>query len=261
MFFISVSMATPSPSGSHRDAVSLFRPNRHGSQAKQRRKRQTTWTGSFFCFSDKDSAKCPTSTERSNLQKSGLGYKKIQLILTDNAEIVRDKICKEYPKIAEGGGFELLRCLPNCRKLEILDCNWDTVSLRASVGGQANIYIRPIQRNLSLDDSGNFMTEDVSERCKNCSELINVRLLRDHLKLCFNPQLESTTQQEAASAFTSGVVDSNNSFAIEENESKQEQGLEEVVHYVLEYLAEPENIQAEVPLQFPQVCKNRKYGM
>jgi len=234
-----VNAATPSPSSSHRDAVALFRPNRTSSQTKQRKRRQITWTGSFFCFADKDSMKCPTSTERSYLQKSGLGYRKLQLLITDNAEEVRDKICKEYPKLAEGGGYELLRCLPNCRRLEILDCNWDTLSLRACVGGQANIYIRPIQRNLPIDDSVDFLTEQISEPCKNCSALIDVRHLRDHLKICLNPQVGLTANQNTAAVELS---DSNNNLPTEKSDTKEEQegpGFQEVIHYVLDYLDEP----------------------
>lgn len=50
------------------------------------------------------------------------------------------------------GGFELLRCVPNTRDLEIFPerVTKDPRLLKCQVGN-GKIYIRPIQRNLALD--------------------------------------------------------------------------------------------------------------
>jgi hypothetical protein len=53
-----------------------------------------------------------------------------------------------FPKLADGGGFELLRCTQNCRELTLIDCAWSTKELQKNVNPQVTIYIRPIQRNL-----------------------------------------------------------------------------------------------------------------
>lgn len=167
-----------------RDVVSLFRPRRSGKQLGRKSKPLRTFTGNFFCFSGNKSDKCPSSTEKSFLQKNGLGSKRIQLLLSDNAESVTQKLKKEYPQLESIGGFELLRCLPNCRHLEVLDCNWDAMSLKTNVGGQAKIYIRPIQKNIATDNVDRIPKEDTYEECTRCSTLIKIRDLRSHLENC-----------------------------------------------------------------------------
>lgn len=49
--------------------------------------------------------------ERQALLEAGLGEKKISIGNIDcNAEEFREKLLEEFPKLKEGGGFELLRC-------------------------------------------------------------------------------------------------------------------------------------------------------
>lgn len=172
------------PLQSHRDAVALFRPSRSRTRPHRKTPPTRSWTGNFFCFSDKNTYKIPASTEKSILQKAGLGSKKIQFLITDNAETVTTKIKSEFPKLMEGGGFEILRCLPNCRNLSVIDCNWDANSLRSTIGGQAKIYIRPIQSNLPIDDLEIEPREEIKETCRFCSQKFNVRELRQHIDNC-----------------------------------------------------------------------------
>jgi len=54
-----------------------------------------------------------------------------------------------FPALKDFGGFELLRCVPNCRLLEPIQVNIDVKSLKSAIG-QGKIFIRPIQRNLSV---------------------------------------------------------------------------------------------------------------
>ncbi|XP_052266335.1 uncharacterized protein LOC127868526 [Dreissena polymorpha] len=91
---------------------------------------------------------------------------------------------KEYPQMESIVGFELLRCLPNCRHLEVLDCNWDAMSLKTNVGGQSKIYIRPIQKNIATDNVDRIPKEDTYEECTRCSTLLKIRDLRSHLENC-----------------------------------------------------------------------------
>lgn len=173
----------------HREVLSLFRPRARTSA--RGRKRVRTWTGNFFCFSDKEIQKVPSSTDKEILQKNGLGNRKIQLMETSTSEEVMQKLIEEFPKLIEAGGFELLRCSPNCRNLVLLNCNWDTVSLRQNVGSQAKIYIRPIQNNLSINEI-DTVKDKIEEKCIRCSYLINVRELREHLKICHDGHQAAT---------------------------------------------------------------------
>ena len=59
----------------------------------------------------------------------------------------------EYPKLRDGGGFELCRCLPNSRNLEALLTSValsSPVMLKERVGN-ARTYIRPLQCDLDMD--------------------------------------------------------------------------------------------------------------
>lgn len=56
-----------------------------------------------------------------------------------------------FPKLRDAGGFELLRCKPNTRELEVIAprISSNPRLLKRSVAN-SRIYIRPIQRDLSL---------------------------------------------------------------------------------------------------------------
>ena len=64
-----------------------------------------------------------------------------------------------YPKLKEGGGFEILRCRPNTRELELISPRIaSNPQLLKRKVGNGRVYIRPIQRDLSLseDEDDNF---------------------------------------------------------------------------------------------------------
>ena len=102
---------------------------------KKTEKKKQPWTANFLCLSNRFTTKVPSSQEKLVLAKAGLGFKKIKLDLEDNEETVVEKLasreevnpCAEdnltgFPKLKEAGGFELLRCIANCRDLELMIC-------------------------------------------------------------------------------------------------------------------------------------------
>lgn len=57
-----------------------------------------------------------------------------------------------YPKLREAGGFQLCRCLPNSRQLDVLTpIAHSSPSVLKEHVGNSKTYIRPLQKNLSLD--------------------------------------------------------------------------------------------------------------
>lgn len=59
--------------------------------------------------------------EKDDLLEAGLGEKVIEFpSLEASAEQFKDLLHSAYPKLQDGGGFELCRCLPNSRMLEPL---------------------------------------------------------------------------------------------------------------------------------------------
>lgn len=58
-----------------------------------------------------------------------------------------------YPKLAEAGGYELLRSRDNSKELIVIEPPREgyTVPFLSSIVGQATVYIRPIQKNVLTD--------------------------------------------------------------------------------------------------------------
>ena len=117
--------------------------------------------------------------------------KKIKLDLEDDEQTVLDKITSDtndamgnpmgFPQLKTIGGFEMLRCAPNCRDLTVIDSCWSARDLCSSMGGgQGKIYLRPIQRSLSTKPLVQQSHSDVKEKCYMCDNEILVRNLRDH---------------------------------------------------------------------------------
>ena len=84
------------------------------------------------------------------LQDAGVGEKSISMSPLLNAKGLRDHILLSYPVLAEGGGFEFLRCMHNSRDLEVIPYNFTTTPnyLKAYIGG-GKVYNRPLQKDLT----------------------------------------------------------------------------------------------------------------
>ena len=113
-----------------------------------------TWTHEFFCLADCSSENIPSRMTKLELQFAGLGRKKIVLGSKDNAVKVKEKLEEAFPKLKDGGGFEVLRSGPLKRLLLLkppLATGYSVKYLRDDCGlGQALAYIRPLQRNLNI---------------------------------------------------------------------------------------------------------------
>ena len=120
-------------------------------QAK--RLRLSSWTHKFFCLSETGDNKVPsTSLHKNDLILAGLGEKNITIDDIDcTPEEFKDAIMLEFPKLREGGGFELLKGAASTRKLEIIPFEISSSPRRLkSWIGTARIYLRPIQVDLDI---------------------------------------------------------------------------------------------------------------
>ncbi|KAL3871117.1 hypothetical protein ACJMK2_039136 [Sinanodonta woodiana] len=131
----------------------------------------------------------PTATEKEILHKAGLGVKKIRLDADDEEDGVIKKLMSaelSCMPLNNCGGIELLRTSHNCRTLKLIDCCWSVREHKAAVGPQANIYIRPIQKNLSTKPLQTDSTREmlVKASCHGCSKEFALRELRDHVQFC-----------------------------------------------------------------------------
>ena len=102
----------------------------------------------------------PDQQMNAKLNLAGLGDKKISISLHGDEEETDYEFNRNYPKLAEGGGYELLRCSDKgSREVVVIDMPavGYTPQYLQSVVSSAKIYIRPLQKDLDLSYS-----EDVS---------------------------------------------------------------------------------------------------
>jgi hypothetical protein len=136
----------------------LFNP-RHARGTERSRKRKAseparrTWTANVFCLADRQQTTLPTASAKQVLYNAGLGLKKIKFLLSDNKEQFAEKLMSAekstdeetitmgFPQLRDGGGFELLQCQSNCRRLTMIKCQWSVKHLKANLGGQSKIYV------------------------------------------------------------------------------------------------------------------------
>ena len=113
-----------------------------------------SWTVRGVCLSSKDARRVPCGvSEREALVQAGLGEKKVVIPnITCSAQEFQDVIISTFPKLDGCGGFELLRCIPNTKELEVISLAVSqSAKLLKSVVGGGRLFIRPIQKNLQLD--------------------------------------------------------------------------------------------------------------
>ena len=148
-----------------RKVFAPYSTNPHGvalSSSRQVTKKQTkklfkpkeTWTHEFFCLAAKDQCRAPGRAGKFTLQQAGLGRKK--LCFSNKAKFAefRQKIVEAFPKLSEGGGFEIMRTGHDGSNTALTTITppptgYSVPFLRDSSGlGQALAYIRPLQRDL-----------------------------------------------------------------------------------------------------------------
>ncbi len=123
-------------------------------------KKTITWTNKFVCLSGNNVSKAPTTnTSKMLLLSAGLGEKKIVIKDIDcTPNQFQEELTKHFPKLRDGGGFEFLRCIPNSRNLEVVP-SLSPRLLKREIGN-GRVYIRPVQKPLSLEASGVELSSD-----------------------------------------------------------------------------------------------------
>lgn len=135
--------------------------NAHGSSSRSKNSKRflpykvkETWTHDFFCLSNPEQEIVPNKGEKIRLQETGLGRKKIVFGSKDGAKEMKSKLESTYPKLVEGGGFEILRT-GSKNDLVLTSppaAGYSVPFLRDHSGlAQALAYIRPLQSSLAVE--------------------------------------------------------------------------------------------------------------
>ncbi|MDA8002743.1 MAG: hypothetical protein MPL62_15790 [Alphaproteobacteria bacterium] len=114
----------------------------------------------MVCLNSKDATRVPlTVAEKELLVEAGLGEKKVTIDdMSCSPQDFKAAIVSTFPKLEDCGGFELLRCLPHgLKKLEPISAAVAQYpKLLKSVVGNGRVFIRPIQKDLSLRQDENL---------------------------------------------------------------------------------------------------------
>lgn len=166
----------------------------------RKKEKGRSWTVSVLCLSDKNCSFVPNSEVKEYLLKAGLGMKKIRFNVKDGQTEVLKKIssdekdendeCIGFPALKNCGGFELMRSQANNRSLSTIEVEWSVQNLKACIGSQGKLYVRPIQSNLSTSSVQQEKTTEesnvmlITEICRECGQSIAISELRAHCESC-----------------------------------------------------------------------------
>ena len=131
-----------------------FRPTFHPGRPAKKKKKLAKWQNDFVCLASTRACKVPCNMDKAELIQAGLGLQQLSFFLHGDSSDFYDEIVCAYPKLRNGGGFELLRsCEGNSKELAIIPPPpaGYTVSYLKSIMGHAKVYIRPLQTNLSME--------------------------------------------------------------------------------------------------------------
>ena len=135
--------------GKRKGTCSTKTPSKGG----KKKSRVPTWTHTFVCLAETDQDIVPDPSDRASLQMAGLGEKKIQFDGDSDAHGIHEELLSQFPKLRESGGYELMRTQDKGSKLlnviDVPPSGYSATYLKA-VAHSARIFIRPLQRDLSL---------------------------------------------------------------------------------------------------------------
>ncbi len=118
-----------------------------------KKSKKVAWRHRFICLAKHNQIKIPTTdSDKDALMEAGLGEKSIEFDYLDiDAEQFKDILYESFPKLCDGGGFQLCRCIPNTRQLEPLTAlaHSSPAVLKERVGN-ARTYVLPLQRDLDM---------------------------------------------------------------------------------------------------------------
>lgn len=117
-----------------------------------------TWTRTFVCLGQMSDNGVPSTGYKSQLSSASLGEKKITFEKKSSGGYFHEKLLESYLKLKEGGDCELISTkFRSTSKLEILqprgNGGHNVLDLKEMVSS-AKIYVRPLQKELSLEQTG-----------------------------------------------------------------------------------------------------------
>ena len=116
-----------------------------------------SWTHTFVCLAHPNQDLVPDPSDQAILQIAGLGERKIRFDGDCDAHGIYCELLVQFPKLHDAGGYKLMRThYKGSKLLNVIDVppsGYNVTYLKAVVHN-ARIFIRPLQRDLSLEPEG-----------------------------------------------------------------------------------------------------------
>ena len=109
---------------------------------KNKKNKKGMWKHKFFCLAYVGQTRRPTNeAEREDLFLTGMAEKVVEFDDVDiSTKEFKEIVFSAFPKLRDAGGFQICRCVPNSRKLEVLSSRvLSPAVLRQRIGN--SIYI------------------------------------------------------------------------------------------------------------------------
>lgn len=100
----------------------------------------------------------PTTEDRIQLGRIGLGLKKLVFNVEGDAQHIHQVIMAAYPVLSECGGYSLMRLAENSRVLIRIDApsGGRTIPFLQDILRQAKLFLRPLQVDISLEEAKKY---------------------------------------------------------------------------------------------------------
>ncbi|XP_077941209.1 uncharacterized protein LOC144385299 isoform X2 [Gasterosteus aculeatus] len=191
------------------EVARLFAPYNIGARRNMTRRpaqvqvSRRSYTHTVCCLADHNADKIPSVLVIAELPHSGLGEQKVTFSGNDHDPmVITNKLMEVFPKLQQGGGFELLKLLGSTRSrnLALLQCPSTGYTLAylkdpSTMIGQATIYIRPLQQDLPLDCESSRPASGPVIPCITCQMEVPFSEMKLHRLSCNGTPMEEREQE------------------------------------------------------------------
>ena len=143
-----------------------YRPSKDKRPYPQRkgRRKGATWKKDCICLRDREQSWRPSSEEKIELARMGLGLKVVVFKSDGDAEHIHRALLDTFPVLEECGGYTLLRLAENSHNMVEIEGpeGGMTVSYLKDILNQAKLYVRPLQKDITDEDMKPYCTIKVN---------------------------------------------------------------------------------------------------
>lgn len=137
-----------------------YKGKRPISQKRSRKKGPQTWKKECVCLRDRQQNWRPSSEEKIELARMGLGLRDVVFRGDGDAEHIHQTLLGTFPILAECGGYSLLRLGENSHTMVEIDGPL-SVSYLKDILNHAKLYVRPLQKDITEDDMKDYLGSKV----------------------------------------------------------------------------------------------------